>query len=209
MRAKINKIFRKMEDSSKESPNNAVEQDQNNTAEVVDSKTGIVDESNSASSEEGELPQADISPVARLEEQLAELNDKYLRLFSDFDNYRKRTAKERIELAKTAGEDFFKAVLPVLDDFERGLKAMNEAADVNALKEGVDLIYNKLNSTLSAKGLEPLTSIGAAFDADIHEAITNIPAPSEDMKGKVIDEVERGYALHGKVIRYAKVIVGN
>lgn len=198
-----------MEDSSKESPNNAVEQDQNNTAEVVDSKTGIVDESNSASSEEGELPQADISPVARLEEQLAELNDKYLRLFSDFDNYRKRTAKERIELAKTAGEDFFKAVLPVLDDFERGLKAMNEAADVNALKEGVDLIYNKLNSTLSAKGLEPLTSIGAAFDADIHEAITNIPAPSEDMKGKVIDEVERGYALHGKVIRYAKVIVGN
>ena len=209
MRAKINKLFGKMEDSSKESPNGAVEQDQTQTTNDVENNNQQTEENTSANAEEGELPQADSSPIAKLEEQLAELNDKYLRLFSDFDNYRKRTAKERIELAKTAGEDFFKAVLPVLDDFERGLKAMNEAADVNALKEGVDLIYNKLNNTLTAKGLEPLTSIGNTFDADIHEAITNIPAPSEDMKGKVIDEVERGYALNGKVIRYAKVIVGN
>jgi len=209
MRAKINKIFRKMEDSSKESPNAAVEQDQSQTTNDVENNNQQTAENINANTEEGELPQADSSPTAKLEEQLAELNDKYLRLFSDFDNYRKRTAKERIELAKTAGEDFFKAVLPVLDDFERGLKAMNEAADVNALKEGVDLIYNKLNNTLTAKGLEPLISIGNTFDADIHEAITNIPAPSEDMKGKVIDEVERGYALNGKVIRYAKVIVGN
>jgi molecular chaperone GrpE len=209
MRAKINKIFGKMEDSSKESPNAAVEQDQTQTANTVENNNQQSEEYNSVNPEEGELPQADTSPTAKLEEQLAEINDKYLRLFSDFDNYRKRTAKERIELAKTAGEDFFKAILPVLDDFERGLKAMNEAADVNALKEGVDLIYNKLNNTLTSKGLEPLTSIGNTFDADIHEAITNIPAPSEDMKGKVIDEVERGYALNGKVIRYAKVIVGN
>ncbi len=198
-----------MEDSSKESPNAAVEQDQTQTANTVENNNQQSEEYNSVNPEEGELPQADTSPTAKLEEQLAEINDKYLRLFSDFDNYRKRTAKERIELAKTAGEDFFKAILPVLDDFERGLKAMNEAADVNALKEGVDLIYNKLNNTLTSKGLEPLTSIGNTFDADIHEAITNIPAPSEDMKGKVIDEVERGYALNGKVIRYAKVIVGN
>jgi molecular chaperone GrpE len=209
MRAKINKIFGKMENSSKESPNNAVEQDQNNTSATAENNTQVADENMSTNAEEGELPQVDSSPTAKLEEQLAELNDKYLRLFSDFDNYRKRTAKERMELAKTAGEDFFKAVLPVLDDFERGLKAMNEAADVNALKVGVDLIYNKLNNTLTAKGLEPMTSIGNTFDADIHEAITNIPAPSEDMKGKVIDEVERGYTLNGKVIRYAKVIVGN
>lgn len=198
-----------MEDSSKESPNAAAEQDQTQIVSDVENNTQQTEENANVNIEEGELPQADSSPTAKLEEQLAELNDKYLRLFSDFDNYRKRTAKERIELAKTAGEDFFKAVLPVLDDFERGLKAMNEAADVNALKEGVDLIYNKLNNTLTAKGLEPLTSIGNTFDADIHEAITNIPAPSEDMKGKVIDEVERGYALNGKVIRYAKVIVGN
>lgn len=209
MRAKINKIFGKMEDSSKESPNAAVEQDQTQTANDVENNNQHAEENSNVNTEEGELPQADSSPTAKLEEQLAELNDKYLRLFSDFDNYRKRTAKERIELAKTAGEDFFKAVLPVLDDFERGLKAMNEAADVNALKEGVDLIYNKLNSTLIAKGLEPMTSIGNTFDADIHEAITNIPSPSEEMKGKVIDEVERGYTLNGKVIRYAKVIVGN
>jgi molecular chaperone GrpE len=209
MRAKINKIFGKMEDSSKESPNAAVEQEQNNTAETTENNTQVADENTSVGAEEGELPQADSSPTAKLEEQLAELNDKYLRLFSDFDNYRKRTAKERIELAKTAGEDFFKAVLPVLDDFERGLKAMNDASDVNALKEGVELIYNKLNSTLVSKGLEPMTSIGNTFDADIHEAITNIPAPNEEMKGKVIDELEKGYALNGKVIRYAKVIVGN
>ena len=198
-----------MEDSSKEIPNDAVEHEQTINTDVVENI--IIDSATSTSvnTEEGELPAAESSPIAILEEQLAELNDKYLRLFSDFDNYRKRTAKERIELAKTAGEDFFKAILPVLDDFERGLKAMNEAADVNALKEGVDLIYNKLNNILTAKGLEPLTSIGEAFNADIHEAITNIPAPNEDMKGKVIDEAERGYALNGKVIRYAKVIVGN
>ncbi len=207
MRAKINKIFGKMEDASKESPNPLVEQEQ--TVSDVENNTQQTEENNNINTEEGELPQTDSSPTAKLEEQIAELNDKYLRLFSDFDNYRKRTAKERMELAKTAGEDFFKAVLPVLDDFERGLKAMNEAADVNALKEGVDLIYNKLNNTLTARGLEPMISIGSTFDADIHEAITNIPAPSDDMKGKVVDELEKGYALNGKVIRYAKVIVGN
>ena len=207
MRAKINKIFGKMEDASKESPNPLVEQEQ--TVSDVENNTQQTEENININTEEGELPQTDSSPTAKLEEQIAELNDKYLRLFSDFDNYRKRTAKERMELAKTAGEDFFKAVLPVLDDFERGLKAMNEAADVNALKEGVDLIYNKLNNTLTARGLEPMISIGSTFDADIHEAITNIPAPSDDMKGKVVDELEKGYALNGKVIRYAKVIVGN
>jgi molecular chaperone GrpE len=207
MRAKINKIFGKMEDASKESPNPLVEQEQ--TVSDVENNTQQTEENININTEEGELPQTDSSPTAKLEEQIAELNDKYLRLFSDFDNYRKRTAKERMELAKTAGEDFFKAVLPVLDDFERGLKAMNEAADVNALKEGVDLIYNKLNNTLTARGLEPMISIGNTFDADIHEAITNIPAPSDDMKGKVVDELEKGYALNGKVIRYAKVIVGN
>lgn len=207
MRAKINKIFGKMEDASKESPNPLVEQEQ--TVSDVENNTQQTEENINLNTEEGELPQTDSSPTAKLEEQIAELNDKYLRLFSDFDNYRKRTAKERMELAKTAGEDFFKAVLPVLDDFERGLKAMNEAADVNALKEGVDLIYNKLNNTLTARGLEPMISIGNTFDADIHEAITNIPAPSDDMKGKVVDELEKGYALNGKVIRYAKVIVGN
>lgn len=198
-----------MEDSSKESPNAAVEQEQANAEATIDQNNQNADNPQATNNEEAELPQAENTVTAKLEEQLAELNDKYLRLFSDFDNYRKRTAKERIELAKTAGEDFFKAILPVLDDFERGLKAMNAAADVNALKEGVDLIYNKLNNTLVSKGLEPLSSIGNVFDADIHEAITNIPAPSDDLKGKVVDEVERGYALNGKVIRYAKVIVGN
>ena len=143
------------------------------------------------------------------EEQLAELNDKYLRLFSDFDNYRKRTAKERIELAKTAGEDFFKAILPVLDDFDRALKAIEKTDTDAALKDGVKLIHNKLNGILQQKGLQRMEAIGKEFDVELHEAVTNIPAPDPSLTGKVVDEAESGYLLNGKVIRHAKVIVGN
>lgn len=148
------------------------------------------------------------SKVAELEAKVADLNDKYLRLYSEFDNYRKRTAKERIELSKIAGEDIFKSILPVMDDFERALKSITEAKDIKAVEEGVSLIYNKLKNTLSQKGLEPMESIGKDFDPDLHEAITNVAAPSEDLKGKVIDEIEKGYMLNGKIIRFAKVIVG-
>lgn len=148
------------------------------------------------------------SSVEVLKEELALANDKYIRLYSDFDNYRRRTAKEKLELMGNAGADFFKLILPVMDDFERALKSINEASDVEALKQGVDIIYNKLKSTVTAKGLKPMESIGTVFDADIHEAITQIPAPSDDLKGKVVDEVEKGYYLNDKVIRFAKVIVG-
>ena len=144
-----------------------------------------------------------------LAEKAGELNDKYLRLYSEFDNYRKRTAKERIELIKTAGEDILKFFLPVADDFERALKFNETAADLKVVNEGFNLIYNKFKATLNQKGIEQMESLGKPFDPDLHEAITNIPAPSEDMKGKVIDEVEKGYYLNGKVIRFAKVIVGN
>lgn len=146
--------------------------------------------------------------VAELEAKVADLNDKYLRLYSEFDNYRKRTAKERIELSKTAGEDVFRSILPVMDDFERAMKSIADAKDIKAVEEGVSLIYNKLKNTLTQKGLEPMDTMGQAFDSDLHEAITNVPAPSEDMKGKVIDEIEKGYMLNGKIIRFAKVIVG-
>ncbi|MGB0851414.1 MAG: nucleotide exchange factor GrpE [Bacteroidia bacterium] len=142
------------------------------------------------------------------EEKIAELNDKYLRLYSEFDNYRKRTTKERIELFKTAGQDIMTDLIPVIDDFERALQNMDKKADVKAVRKGVDLVYNKFKNTLESKGLKPFKSIENEFDPEIHEAITKIPAPSKKLKGKVVDEIEKGYKLNDKVIRFAKVVVG-
>tara|TARA_B100000497_G_C7678855_1_gene410527 strand:- start:924 stop:1418 length:495 start_codon:yes stop_codon:yes gene_type:complete len=140
-----------------------------------------------------------------VEEKFAELNDKHLRLFAEFENFKKRTAKERMDLYKTAGESVLTSLLPVLDDFERSIKANQKQED-----EGVVLIYNKLKSTLETKGLKAIDDpIGTELNTDYHEAITNIPAPSDDMKGKIIDVVEKGYFLNEKVIRYAKVVVAN
>ena len=147
--------------------------------------------------------------IERLKEKNADLNDKYLRLFSEFDNFRKRTIRERIELTKTASEEVIKDLLPVLDDFDRALKAMEENDNIDSFKEGVNLIHNKFKTTLSAKGLKPMKSKGENFDTDFHEAITEIPAPDKKMKGKNIDEIEKGYLLGDKVIRYAKVVVGS
>ena len=140
-----------------------------------------------------------------IEEKFAELNDKHLRLFAEFENFKKRTAKERMDLYKTAGESVLTALLPVLDDFERSIKANQKQED-----EGVVLIYNKLKSILETKGLKAMEEpIGQELNTDYHEAITNIPAPSDDLKGKIIDVVEKGYFLNEKVIRYAKVVVAN
>lgn len=144
----------------------------------------------------------------KLKEELAQANDKYLRLYAEFDNFRRRTTKERVELLQTAGKEVIVSLLPVIDDFERAFKSMDKATDVIAVKAGVELVYSKLNNILSQKGLKPMEAIGEPFDADIHEAITNIPAPTDDMKGKVIDEMEKGYYLGDKVVRFAKVIVG-
>ena len=141
------------------------------------------------------------------EEKLKELNDKYLRLYSEYDNYRKRTANEKIELIKTAAESTILSLLPVLDDFERALPTMENAEDKTHY-EGMMLIYNKLKRTLEQKGLEEIKAVGEPFNTDEHEALTQIPAPSEDMKDKVIDVVQKGYKLNGKVIRYARVVVG-
>jgi len=139
------------------------------------------------------------------EEKITQLNDKHLRLFAEFENFKKRTAKERMDLYKTAGEDVLTALLPVLDDFERSIKANQKQED-----EGVILIYNKLKSILETKGLKAMEdSVGKKLNTDYHEAITNIPAPSVDMKGKIIDVIEKGYFLNEKVIRYAKVVVAN
>jgi len=147
--------------------------------------------------------------IQELGEKLDELNDKYLRLFSEFDNYRKRTQKEKLELFKTAAEDVITALLPVLDDFERALKTGGDADVDRNHREGIELIYNKLKNTLVQKGLKPMDVLGEEFNTDFHEAITNIPAPSPEMKGKVVDVVEKGYMLNDKVIRFARVVVGN
>ncbi len=140
--------------------------------------------------------------------KLEEMNDKYLRLFSEFDNFRKRTQKEKLELFKTASEDVVAALLPVLDDFERAIKSAEENGVEDDYTEGIELIYNKLKVTLNQKGLERMDVMGAEFDTDFHEAITNIPAPTPDMKGKVVDVIENGYLLNDKVIRFARVVVG-
>ncbi|MEI6455333.1 MAG: nucleotide exchange factor GrpE [bacterium] len=144
------------------------------------------------------------------EEQVAEWNDKYLRLYSEFDNYRKRTLKEKIELSKTASSDLITKLLPILDDFERAIKASDiNPGTADPITEGVLLIFNKFLTLLNQQGLEQMKTIGEEFNTDFHEAITNIPAPSPDKKNKILDEVEKGYMLNGKVIRYAKVVVGN
>ncbi len=147
--------------------------------------------------------------IVELQAKVDELNDKYLRLYSEFDNFRKRTSKEKIELIQSGGENVFRDLLPIVDDFERAIKSNVEISDAKIIADGMNLIYNKFKSTLSQKGLTEMKSIGEAFNTDLHEAITNIPAPDEDMKGKVIEELEKGYSLNGKVIRFAKVVIGS
>jgi molecular chaperone GrpE len=144
------------------------------------------------------------------ESQYSDLNDKYLRLYSDFDNFRKRTLKEKIEQSKYASADIIIKLLPVLDDFERAIKAFDGTSEAGqAQKDGMVLIYNKFRTILNQQGLEPMRTAGESFNTDFHEAITNIPAPAPELKGKIVDEVEKGYLLNGKVIRYAKVVVGS
>src|SRR6185503_997691 len=144
----------------------------------------------------------------KLKEEISLANDKYLRLFAEFDNFRRRTIKEREEARKMEGKDVIVALLPVLDDFDRALRSMESATDVVPVKEGVQLIQNKLKNVLAQKGLKEMESIGTPFDPELHEAITNIPAPDQASKGKVMDEMEKGYFLNDKVARFAKVIVG-
>lgn len=143
-----------------------------------------------------------------LSQKCTELNDRNLRLMAEFDNYRKRTLKERIDLLKTAGEGILVDMLPLVDDFERGLKAMETADDLQAVKEGVELIYSKFIAFLLQKGVKAIPTEDQVFDTEFHEAITTLPSPSEDQKGKIIDCVSKGYTLNEKVIRFSKVVVG-
>jgi len=193
-------MFNKKKKNDKEenimNPENTSEHTTTENVETTDTLTDEIEQASELTTEE------------KLRAEVQQLNDKYLRLYAEFDNYKRRTQKERVELLQTAGKDVIVSLLPVLDDFDRALKAMETAADVAPVKEGVLLVHNKLKGILSQKGLKDVESINKDFDTDFHEAITNIPAPTEDLKGKVIDEVEKGYTLNDNVIRFAKVVVG-
>ncbi|WP_276088754.1 nucleotide exchange factor GrpE [Pedobacter sp. JY14-1] len=181
---------------------------QNETPLNTDEQT-VPEEETTAGETATEEKAPELSAEEKLQQEVAALNDKYLRLFAEFDNFKRRTQKERIELLQTAGKDVIVALLPILDDFDRANKAMESATDVASIREGVSLVHTKLKSVLAQKGLKEMESINQVFDTDNHEAITNVPAPAEELKGKVIDELEKGYTLNDKVIRFAKVVVGS
>lgn len=141
--------------------------------------------------------------------EVSDLKDKYLRLLAEFENYKRRTSKERIELFKTANQELMVALLPILDDFERARQHTKDVTDAQAVRDGLEIVWNKFSKTLQQKGLQPMEVVGTAFDPELHEAITQIPAPTEDQRGRVIDAVERGYYLNDKVLRHAKVVLGS
>jgi molecular chaperone GrpE len=149
------------------------------------------------------------SSIEKLENENQELKDKYLRLFAEFDNYKKRTVKERLDLMRTAAQETILAILPVLDDFDRAKRLADEPGSTEVFSEGANIVYHKLYAVLKNKGLEPMDTHHQPFDPEFHEALTEIPAPTEELKGKVVDTIEKGYKLGDKIIRYAKVVVGN
>jgi len=182
---------------------------------MINEERDLLEDSKEQDHQEERLDQEDeqvleesFSEVELLQNQLVEQKDKFLRLFADFDNYKKRTAKERLDLLNTAGKDIILSIIPVVDDFERAIAVADNAKDANSVKEGMLLIRNKMFNILEQRGLKAMETIGQAFDPEKHEAITEIPAPNEELKGKVIDQVEKGYFMNDKIIRYAKVVVG-
>jgi len=180
-----------------------------NHEEIIDEKNSNFEfEDNADANVSEEINEVEDNEFENLKLQLKEADDKFLRLYAEFDNYKRRTMKERAELLQTAGKEVIVSFLPIVDDFERALKAASKSGDIESYKEGVALIHNKFLSTLTNKGLKAIVSIGEDFNVDIHEAITKIPAPSNELVGKVIDETEKGYSLNGHLVRFAKVIVG-
>lgn len=189
---------------NEELKNSSEEKEIQNESETQQQEESTVENTTESTSSENE----ENSELEVLQNNFNELNDKYIRLVAEFDNFRKRNAKERIDLIRTASEDVIKSLLEVLDDSDRALVQLETAESIEEIKAGIQLIFQKLKNTLISKGLEEMNAKNQEFNPDLHEAITEIPAPSEDMKGKVIDEVIKGYILNEKIIRYAKVVVG-
>ncbi len=178
--------------------------------ESQDEQKNEVDQSTFTENENGGNIESKLNEeLDTLQKKLDESNDKYLRLYSEFDNFRKRAIKERIELSKTAAEQIITDFLTILDDFERAISSFGTVETIEPVKEGTILIYNKFRNSLVQKGLNEIDANGSNFDTDYHEAIANIPAPTDNQKGKVIEVTQKGYTLNGKVIRFAKVVVGN
>lgn len=199
-----------MKDTVKPGIDSKQEQSQTTTNEVPieENKASSDDTISDKKSKRFKIRHAQEKALEEEKAKYAELNDKHLRLQAEFDNFRKRTAKEKIDLTVTASESVIKDILPVLDDFERALQNMEKNGN-EADMQGVKLIFNKLKDTLRKKGLEEIEAMDAEFNTDEHEALTMIPAPEEDKKGKVLDVIQKGYKLNGKVIRFARVVVGN
>lgn len=187
--------------------NEELPQEENLQETTAEEQTNLQDNaSNEAEIDENSANVTD--ETAALQKKYNELNDSHLRLMAEFDNYRKRTLREKAELIKTGSESTLSNLLPIIDDFERALQMMKSAEDVKAVQEGVELIYSKFMGFLAQQGVKPIEAIGKTFDTEACEAIATIPAPEEDLKGKIIDCVQTGYTLHDKVIRHAKVVVG-
>jgi molecular chaperone GrpE len=192
----------KKEKDAKETENEVINENQNITEQISEENQEITEDISEPAETEKKEQKDDF------EIKYNELNDKYLRLVAEYDNYRKRTLKERMELMKNAGEDILVNFLPILDNIERARRSVDEAKEIEAVKEGINLIHKNIFDFLSQKGIKEIDAKGEVFDTDLHEAITKIPAPDESMKGKVIDVIEKGYKMKDKILRYSKVVVG-
>lgn len=183
---------------------------QNNSTETAEmgETAGLNTDENAAGTTHLNEPVSEESEMEKIQAELQEQKDKYIRLMAEFDNFRRRTARERLDLIQTAGKDVIVSLLDVLDDCDRAEKQLQSTTDLTQLREGVLLVFNKLRSSLFSKGVKEMKSVHEEFDVEKHEAITEIPAPNEELKGKVIDEVQKGYYMNDKIIRFAKVVVG-
>ena len=206
MKSWFNRSSRKMAKKEKNTEEKAAQKNAENLENQNTDAAVAEEQADKEQTEKSEKPEQ--SETELLEQQVKTEKEKFLRLFAEFENYKRRTAKERVELFKTAGEGVLKDMLPILDDFDRAMVEISKSED-EQLATGVGLIANKLRATLKSKGLEEVeVAAGETFDADVHEAVTQIPAPSDDLKGKIVDVVEKGYKLGEKIIRYPKVVIG-
>lgn len=190
-------LRRKKQDNSNQNQETLVDEVQNSKETIKDSEEnneGLINEEVDLENEK--------------DQKINELHDKYIRLSAEFDNFRRRSIKEKSDYFKNAEEDVLIKILPVVDDFERALKFIDTAKDISSVKDGIKLIYNKFTEFLTQRGIKPIESLNQEFNTDLHEALTKIPAPKDELKGKVVDEIEKGYYLNDKIIRFAKVVIG-
>jgi molecular chaperone GrpE len=196
-------------DKTTENKENTIDSDNHNTEKSEDSASGRSTEHSSDGLKEGSADSDKVvAEVKAVEEKLAEMQDKYIRLSAEYDNYRKRTLREKMELSKYAGENILISIIPLMDDFERALKHMDTASDCIAMKNGIDIIYGKFSEFLKQNGIKEIESLNSNFNVDLHEAVAKVPVEEDDKKGKVVDVLLKGYYLQDKVLRFSKVVVG-